>query len=71
MDPLEFTPDDWERVLAACGQLRVGPDAPAYLQEFLARRLEEAARADLAARVRSFRDGQMAALWQEVRRRQA
>jgi hypothetical protein len=70
VDELDLSEDDLRRVLAACQPLRVGTPAPAYLKEFVARRLEEASAAALAARVRQFSDGQMEAVWEEVRRRQ-
>ena len=70
MDDLDLTEEDLRRVVAACQHLRVGTPAPGYLQEFLARRLEEASSEALAAWVRQFGGGQMEAVWDQVRERQ-
>ena len=70
MDELGLTEEDFGRVLAACRLLRLGDGTPGYLQEFLALRLEEASCHELAARVRKFNDGQMAALAERIRQEQ-
>ena len=70
MDELDLTEEGLRRVLTACRLLRLGGGTPAYLQEFLARRLEEAACKGLAARVRGFSGGQMDALAERIRREQ-
>ena len=70
MDELDLTEEEVRRVVAACQSLRIGAPAPEYLKEFLARRLEADSDEALAARVRQFSDGQMEALWEQVRHRQ-
>jgi hypothetical protein len=70
VDDLGLTEEDFARVLAACRLLRLGDGTPAYLQEFLARRLEEASCAELAGRVRGFTDKKMGALCDRIREEQ-
>jgi hypothetical protein len=71
VDDLDLTEEGFRRVVAACRFLRIHIPAPGYLQEFLARRLEESSLDGLAARVRQFRDGQFEALCVRIRREQA
>ncbi len=70
MEELDLTEEDWERVRAVCRHVHIGDDVPGYLQEFLARWLEHDERKQLAAKVRGFGGGQMARLWERVRRQQ-
>jgi hypothetical protein len=70
VDELDLTEEEVRRIVAACQSLRIGTAAPGYLKEFLARRLEEASGAALAARVRQFSGEQMEAVWEQARRRQ-
>jgi hypothetical protein len=70
VDQLDLTEEDVRRAVVACRLFRVGTPAPAYLKEFLARRLEEASAETLAARVRHLRDGQFEALCDRIRQEQ-
>jgi hypothetical protein len=67
VDEFDLSAENWRHVRAAYRHFRVGADTPAYLQEFLARRLEAAGREALAARVRSLGDGPLRALWGRLR----
>jgi hypothetical protein len=70
VDELDLNDEDFRRVLTACRLLRLGEGTPAYLREFLARRLDEASREDLAARLRQFSEAQMGRLSERIRQRQ-
>jgi hypothetical protein len=70
VDELDLNDEDFRRVLTACRLLRLGAGTPAYLQEFLARRLDEASREDLAARLRQFTNAQMHRLSERIRQGQ-
>jgi hypothetical protein len=70
VDELGLTEGEFRRVLTACRLLHIGDCTPAYLQEFLARRLEEASDAPLAARLRRFSTGRMDALCERIKQEQ-
>jgi len=70
VDELGLTEEKFRRVLAACRLLRIGDCTPAYLQEFLARRLEETSDEALAARIRQFSPGQVHTLCERIKQEQ-
>ena len=70
MDELGLTEEEFRRVLTACRLLRIGDCTPDYLQEFLARRLEEASDEALAARLRRFSAARMHMLCERIRQEQ-
>jgi hypothetical protein len=70
VDELDLSDEDFRRVLTACRLLRLGEGTPAYLREFLARRLDEASHQGLAARLRQFSAAQMDRLSERIRRGQ-
>jgi hypothetical protein len=71
VDELDLSEEKLRRLVAACQLLRIGTPAPDYLQEFLARRLEDSDSEALAARVRQFSDDQMEALCERIRQEQS
>jgi hypothetical protein len=70
VDDLDLTEEEFRQILAACRLLRIGRCTPGYLQEFLARRLEEASGTALAARIRQLSGAQMDELCDCLRREQ-
>jgi hypothetical protein len=61
VDALDLTEEEFRAVARACAKIRLS-DAPLYLQEFIVRRLGEAGRAELAAKVARYGPGQVEAL---------
>jgi hypothetical protein len=62
VEDLNLTEEEFRAVARACATIRLSGGAPPYLQEFIVRRLGEAGRAGLAAKVAAYGPAQVQAL---------